>query len=173
MHSEYPAPLTLELIQRFLSYDPETGHLRWKIGTGRIKAGYIAGTIDPSGYIRVAVAGNRMWAHRTCFALGHNMWPLTFDIDHKNGNPEDNRLANLRPANQSENIRNTGIWKNSSTGHKGVYRIKAVKSYEAYGAGITVNYKRIHLGSFRSKEEASAAYENAAKLLFGKFYRKS
>lgn len=87
-------------------------------------------------------------------------------VDHINGDPLDNRRENLRPASASQNIANGKMRKNNTSGFKGVNR-----NGSGWSAKIKVNRKAIYLGTFRTPEEAGAAYEAAAKKHFGEFAR--
>lgn len=78
-------------------------------------------------------------------------------IDHINRNKLDNRKQNLRFCSQMENTWNTGKRVTATSGHQGVSWHKAS---QAWRARIQTAGKRIELGSFGSKEEASLAYEN-------------
>lgn len=86
-------------------------------------------------------------------------------VDHINRNPLDNRVANLRVCNKSQNAAN-------SAKHKGISKYKGVSwsskrnKWEAY---ITVNCKRIHLGRFKEEAEAGKKYNEYAKIYFGEF----
>lgn len=57
------------------------------------------------GYILVGVDNRLYLAHRLIWMMVYGEWPNV--IDHKNGDPSDNRLVNLRNVNQSENILNS------------------------------------------------------------------
>ncbi len=72
-------------------------------------------------------------------------------IDHINGNKLDNRVENLRITTHQKNNQN-------QTRAKGYCWIKHAKKWIAY---IVVNYKRIHLGYYDTKEDAHQAYLNA------------
>lgn len=87
-------------------------------------------------------------------------------VDHINGNGLDNRRSNLRQATETQNKRNRRKPKGSSSIYKGVgWQVYAQK----WQAGITVNYKRIHLGLFENEEDAAKAYDQEARIRFGKF----
>jgi len=88
-----------------------------------------------------------------------------FMVDHINGNPLDNRKENLRICTNSENSRNRHKIKERSL-PKGVFWRKDKKRYYAQ---IMVNYKNKHLGGFRTIEEASIAYNEAAIKYHGNF----
>lgn len=86
-------------------------------------------------------------------------------VDHKNHNPLDNRRNNLRSANARQQAYNRRISKRNTTGFKG---LKVARSGR-YIAGIRVNGKQLHLGTFDTKIEAAMAYNAAAVLHHGEF----
>lgn len=89
-------------------------------------------------------------------------------VDHIDDNPLNNRRSNLRLATKAQNMRNTTLRANSTSGFKGVSWNKAAKKYEAH---ITVDYKKHKLGFYDDPKEAHKAYCEAAKLYFGEFAR--
>lgn len=92
--------------------------------------------------------------------------PKNKKIDHVNGNSLDNRKSNLRYATNTQNIQNSKIRKDNSTGFKGVH-----KKGKKYQARITINKKLILLGYFYDKVAAGNAYKLAANKYFGEFAR--
>lgn len=91
------------------------------------------------------------------------------DIDHKNRNPLDDRIENLREVTISQNMCNRGITKTGkeNSKYKGVYWKKSTRKWEAK---IGVNGKYINLGSCHDNpEEAYEAYLEAAKKYHGEF----
>lgn len=118
---------------------------------------------NDSGYA-VSVMGNpkrlvRM--HR--FILGLNEYdPI---VDHKNQNKLDNRKSNLRLATRSTNGVNRGHNSNSKTKHKGIYQLED----GWYQADICKDYKTIHIGKYKTIEEAIIARHKKEKELFGEF----
>jgi len=86
------------------------------------------------------------------------------EVDHINGDGLDNRRANLRLCSHGENMRNRVLDRRNTLGLRGVW-----SSNGKFRACIQFNGRTIHLGTFTSKKEASAAYVGAAKALFAEF----
>jgi len=95
----------------------------------------------------------------------HGRWPAKY-LDHINGIRNDNRLCNLREATQTENTRNQGKQKTNTSGLKGAGWHKGQKKWVAK---IRIGTTDKWLGTFSSKEEAHAAYCEAAKKYHGEF----
>lgn len=102
---------TVERLNQLLDYNPDTGELFWKVDRrGTAKAGDRAGSIDASGYRKLAIDNKKFLAHQICLILGRQK-PLTphdehgYELvcDHKNGFKDDNRLTNLQEITVSEN----------------------------------------------------------------------
>jgi hypothetical protein len=86
--------------------------------------------------------------------------------DHRNHDTLDNRRANLRKCTRGENNKNQRIPRNSTSGYKGVHRVKESGRWRAR---INVNGKRIFIGDFTSPEAAARAYDTAAIKHHGDF----
>lgn len=93
------------------------------------------------------------------------------NVDHINNNGLDNRKKNLRTANKFQQAWNKGVQKSKkSMGCKGVSIVKDRNGIPAYWiARITVERKRIYLGTFKNHILASQAYVKMAKQLHGEF----
>jgi len=166
-----------EHVRSLLDYDPETGVFIWRERSEdlfRTKnawgawntryAGKQAGTCDSNGYIVITVNGRRYKAHRLAWLYVYDVLPKK-GIDHIDENPRNNRIANLREANCSENQRNRGAQRNNSSGYKGVSRTCDGR----WRAFINHHRKKIYLGQFDTPEKAHAAYCAAAKDLHGEY----
>ena len=148
-------------LQEFFDYDPVSGALVWsKSPNNRAPIGTRAGAFDKDGYLIVRFKKVIYKVHRIAYFLGTGDDPGHLTVDHKNCNRSDNRLVNLRLATRLQQMRNR-----TAKGYTWD------KNRGKWSAGIHVNGKRIHLGRFNTKEEAAAAYDKAARELFGDFYR--
>jgi hypothetical protein len=105
--------------------------------------------------------------HRVAWYLYHGEWPKD-QIDHVDHDATNNKIKNLRAATQSENNMNRGLFSRIHCLPKGVYLTTSKAS--PYKSSIRLNKKFIHLGYFKTVEEASEAYEDAAENLFKEFY---
>ncbi len=93
---------------------------------------------------------------------------LLSSVDHIDGDKFNNSLSNLRFCTASQNIGNSNLRSDNTSGYKGVtFRAKAGK----WVAAIRQNYRLIYLGSFSSPHDAACAYNSAAKEFFGEFAR--
>lgn len=88
-------------------------------------------------------------------------------IDHINRNRLDNRKSNLRFTTRKENARNRGTMSNNTSGYTGVHYQKASRKWRA---SIAVDYQRIQLGEFDTKEDAYDAYIQARERYWGDTY---
>ncbi len=153
--------ITHEELTALLDYIPETGDLLWKVKNNRrIVIGSRAGTINDHGYIVIRLNGLRYRAHRLVWLYVNKTWP-TNDIDHINGQRDDNRIENLRDVTTAENIQHqTAAQKTNKTKLLGVSKRK-----HGFIARICTNGVIKHLGSFKTPEEAHQAYILAKRKL--------
>jgi HNH endonuclease len=112
-------------------------------------------------------AQTRFYLHRVILSrmldreLSSNEYP-----DHIDGNGLDNRRSNLRLATNQENRWNSRLYSNNTSGAKGVE-----KRGSKFRASITLNGKKVNLGTFETIQEAHEAYKAAAKSNYGEFAR--
>lgn len=91
--------------------------------------------------------------------------PDGLEVDHINGDPLDNRRANLRIVNRSQNLQNRrGATARSKTGVRGVYLTRDSRA-NPYAAALRVRGKTINLGYFPALADAEAAVKAARALL--------
>lgn len=159
--------LTQEFVRQLFDYH-EDGYLVWKTDRGSNKVkNTVAGNFDKSkGYLVVKINAQRFQLHRIIYLWHKNNLPSI--VDHKNGNPLDNKIDNLRPANSSENAWNSSKSKSNTSGYKGVFWHTKMKKWTS---SICIHNKLIWLGSFKTPELAHEAYKKAALELHGEFAR--
>ena len=87
-------------------------------------------------------------------------------VDHINGNKLDNRRCNLRICTNQQNSFNHKVLINNESGHSGIYFRKDTNKWRAR---IKVGNKDIHLGYFKTLEEAIEARRQAEIEYFGEF----
>lgn len=75
-------------------------------------------------------------------------------VDHINKNRADNRKANLRICERTENDRNRGLYSTNTSGVTGVH---FDQKRGKWAASITYNNKRLFIGRFEFKEDAIRA----------------
>ena len=152
--------LTQEQLRARLHYDGETGVFTWCAPRSRVRVGAVAGRLNAKGYRVIETAGKPYMAHRLAWLYMHGCLP-TLEIDHINGNREDNRAANLREISHAQNCQNKQKARaDSKTGIQGVS-----KCGRRYKAEITTNGQWLYLGKFDSAAAANDAYQRAKSAL--------
>jgi HNH endonuclease len=138
--------ITRERVMELLDYDPETGIFRWKVHRRpQSPPGTIAGWHSGKKAQRIELEGENYLAHRLAWFYVHGIWPE--QIDHINGDRSDNRIANLRPANNSQNQANMAAKSNNSTGYRGIslrrgsYIVQLCKTENGKKRKITKRFK--------------------------------
>ena len=115
----------------------------------------------PEGYARICLDTNNVFLHKIIANTPENKV-----TDHINGNKLDNGKSNLRVCDTYENARNKGLSKRNTSGHAGVHFHKIGK---VWVASIRVNWKLIHIGQFKNKQDAIDARLKAEIKYFGEF----
>jgi hypothetical protein len=148
--------LTIERLREVLDYDPLTGIFRWKIRPACcIQVGDVAGGDNGNGRCRIRVDRRRFYTHHLAWAYMYGVWPK-FDLDHRNGNPSDNRIANLREDPDGQNAQNRADAVSKRPTASGWMGVRP--NFNRWQASIRVNGRSRHLGLFDTPEEAHAAY---------------
>lgn len=155
-----------ELKQRF-NYDPETGALTYAQPCGKMKPGDEAGTLGGDGYLVFFIGRTKYRVHRVAWAIHHGRWPKK-QIDHRDTIRTHNWIDNLREATQSQNQQNKKIYRNNSTGYKGVTLHRPSGRYQAC---VYANGKAHYLGYYDSPEAASDAATSKREELHRSFTR--
>lgn len=154
--AELRLPSALYLNER-LAYDPETGELRWRA------SGRIAGTVRKGKRADrvVRVDGALQYAHRVIWKMMTGDDPPS-SLDHRDGEPGDNRWSQLRGATGTQQNWNTDLT-NNKHGRRGVYQRRDGK----YVARVQKRF----IGSFDTLEEAGDVADAVRRAKAGEFYR--
>lgn len=163
-HSLEGVQVTQELLHRYFTYDSASGQLIYRsrpsktVSIGAV-AGSISGTLPDHGYVVIPFGGKTYPAHRLIWCYVHGEFPDK-QIDHIDHNRTNNRISNLRLADNHTNMKNKSLYTTNTSGYSGV---------EPHGnnwkARIGVNGTKVLLGVFTTFNEAVAARKAAEKLL--------
>lgn len=157
--------LTKELCDELFEY--RDGVLYWKVSKGnQVSIGTPAGTLHHSGYLQTKIKDKFYLNHRIIFLMCNGFLPKR--IDHKDGDPMNNLISNLRGATQSQNRMNSRVYKSTASGVKGVSRSSSGNKWRVR---IKINGKEIHIGSYNDIELATLVAEEARNKYHGEFAR--
>ena len=157
--------ITQKLIAQCFEY--KNGLLYWKAVTHPNKQSLMdkpAGSIHKTGYRHITWMGKVHKAHRLIFMLHHGY--LSSEVDHINGDRQDNRIENLRAANRSENQCNRGALASNTSGYPGVSWHKKSK---AWCVRVMKNGKTVVQQYFKDLELAGLFAAEARSLYHGAY----
>lgn len=161
-------------LRRLLSYDQDTGELRWRPrGIPKFDgkwAGRKAGTLK-GGHVQIAVttdSGRKIFlaGARVAWALHYGEWPCGFLVDHEDTDGLNNRISNLRLPNPSQNTINRKLIEGVTSRFRGVSFFARKRRFAAQ---IKVAGRHTWLGLHDTEELAAKAYDAAAVELHGDF----
>jgi|688.fasta_scaffold359370_2 hypothetical protein len=160
--------LTYEAVDDLLSYNPDNGEFRWKVARHNgIYPGDLAGSVfvnrhNGKPYRKIHVCRKIVLAHRLAFLLMRMELP-SGEVDHEDGNGLNNAWSNLRVVTRQLNAQNYRKRRDNTSGCPGVKRSLTAGKW---CAGLKVNSRYIHLGTFSLIEDAIAA-RKAAEAIYG------
>lgn len=128
--------------------DPEDEYLR-------------ASLVLSSGYPALQLNGSSVYLHRLLMSCPNHLY-----VDHIDRNILNAQKVNLRICTQSQNMMNSAMRSDNTSGYKGVAYFPRDKNYRAY---INKNGKQFHIGYFDLPETAALAYNRWAKILHGEY----
>ena len=145
-------------IKQVFNYAPETGIVTWNVRrSNRVRLGGIVGYKNPGGYLQVRLEKKLWMLHRLIWLWMTGDHPKG-EIDHKNGDRQDNRWNNLRDVDKFKNMQNRKkADKDSCTGVLGVCFDKQSGKFRAQRV---VNGRKILNKLFTNIEDASEAYRS-------------
>jgi len=110
--------------------------------------------VSDGGYFHLRMKGSTKKVHQLSAItfLGHTPCGYEIVVDHKDRNRQNNALSNLQLISHRENCTKD---RNTTTG---VFRMPTSGIYRA---SIYINGKSIHLGHFKTAEEAQSVYQEA------------
>lgn len=163
--------LTWKRLNYLLEILPESGNVLWKNPPG-LRGSFLVG--KPAGcfrhklkYVHICLDRKIYKRHRLIWFFVHKRWPIN-DIDHINGNKQDDRLCNLREATRSQNMFNSKLKRNNSSGRKGIVWDKRRLKWRVR---MVVKQNEIYVGRFDSFNEALAARVIAEQKHHGEYAR--
>jgi hypothetical protein len=158
--------ITAARLKELVHYDPKTGVLTCLVRMRGKRPGDIAGHINQDGYRRITLDGRQYGGNRLAWLYMTGAFP-EWMVDHRDGNPGNDRWRNLREADRYQNMANKRPHRGSASGLKGVYP----EPNGRWKALITCRGQRHYLGMFACKQKAAAAYAAKAIELHGEFAR--
>jgi len=152
-------------------FEYRDNNLYWKKQPRSVDMSKPAGTINDQGYRRIVIKGKLYQAHRLIYQMFNKQWDITDtsrdnSIDHRDNDPLNNSIDNLRVATSSQNKANSGEYKNNTSGTTGVYWDKESGKWRVQ---ISVNKKYHSGGYFVNKEDAIAKATEMRDELHGEF----
>jgi len=148
-------------------FEYKDGKLLWKVSrSNAISIGQEAGTEYARGYKRVYFDGKTCAVHRVIWEMFNGAIPDGMQVDHIDGNPENNKIENLRLVTSSQNAMNRV--------HKSKIKIKNVSlcaENNKYKVSLQASGKRIFCGYYEDIELADLVAQEARHKYHGIYAR--
>lgn len=172
MTKKYPSQ---EYLKECFDYDEASGEFKWnkrplshfksttamKIFNSKF-AGKVAGcdfkTSDGKTYRVVRIGKSLLYMHRVAIIMSFGNISILDEVDHSDGNGLNNSISNLRTVSRNENMRNTKIRSDNTSGVVGVIWDKR---YSKWQVRIHFDGRAIHIGYFSSFDSAVKARKDA------------
>lgn len=144
-----------------LSYDTDTGVFTWLVSIKNrwgIKPGDRAGSSllhNGKRYRRIVYRGQHIQEHRLAFLfMEGELPPKDVEIDHGDGNGENNRWSNLNKSTRKENAKNLRQRENTASGVSGISWCNTKQKWR-------VRISKIELGYFDDLDVATKVRKEA------------
>ena len=138
---------------------PHIGQINDLVGLSKILSNHRSCNLRINKKSVSFVESNVIWFLRT------GEWTEKI-IEHKDGNPANNALSNLRLATQSDNLCNTVLRSDNKTGVKGIY-----PRYGSWSVQLWKNKKCYNFGVYKCLETAKIVRKLAEQRFHGEFAR--
>jgi len=139
-------------LQELFAYND--GELIYKKCRGRQPIGSIAGAKHHTGYYQISVDKKLYLKHRLVYQYHYGNLLQEQQIDHIDRDRGNNKIENLRVADQTHNLYNTCVNSRNQLGVKGVSTCPSGR----YSSPISHYGKQEYLGTYDTIEEAHQAY---------------
>lgn len=159
--------LTQEKLKSRLKYNKKTGVFTRNIKFFGKEKGTAVGGARKDGYFVIVTFGKHYLAHRLAWLYVKGYFPKG-DIDHIDGDPRNNAWSNLRESSRRENLWNSRVRIDSTSGIKGV---RFHKASQLFNPRVTVNGKTHSLGYYKDIKIAEKVIKEARLKLYGDFAR--
>lgn len=143
--------LTQARVKKLFIYREDGCLIRRSPANNQTRIGDVIGSCNSSKRLTTKVDGRSYLVHRLVW-LWHYGYLPEHCVDHIDRDFLNNRIANLREATQSCNMRNTTLSKHNTSGVKGVYAVGLGK----YRVQINSKGKHVFLGRHTDFTEAVA-----------------
>jgi hypothetical protein len=148
--------LTQDELKTLIHYDPLTG-----VFTSLLKNKTV-GSLTYKSYLRLNLQKRLYMAHWIAWLYMTGEFPA-IEIDHIDGNRCNNQWSNLRLATRKQNMENTSLFGNNTSGHRGVVWYKRNNKW---GATVFHNGKRYFAGLHLTADDADRAAKELRDSLF-------
>jgi hypothetical protein len=147
--------LTQAYLKTILHYDPETGIFTRLSSNSNNKNNLIGkkvGGLTTSGYVVINIGYFQHRAHRLAFLYQTGAMPSS-NLDHLNGEKDDNRWCNLREASNHQNMCNKKRYRGKKTGLCGAQWAEKAQVWRVF---FSIDKKNTYLGAYDTIFEAAA-----------------
>lgn len=136
-------PITQQLLHDLFEY--KDGELYWKVKSlnNKFKPGDLIENKKLFGRRQIKINGKQYLIHRIIYMIHYGFMPN--QIDHIDGNPNNNKIENLREATALQNAQNAKLRKDNCSGIKGVAWVKRDQKWRVQ---LSINGKIKSFGNY-------------------------
>lgn len=144
-----------------LKYNELTGEFTRKVNKYRPDAPTTTkGYKGPGSYLYIKIKGKRYSSHSLALLLSGVEIPAGSEVDHIDGDRQNNTLKNLRIVSRQENMENKRLYSSNKSGFPGVTWSEKEGKWKAR---INIKGVRVHLGTFENIKDAIEVRQKAEK----------